>query len=205
MSVISVRPQKKQTKTKTTTTRTRTTSQTTTTTTTTNILYILVQLMRSQNGRISRQILKVVHNDGHEKIQHQKHANEDERDEINVSKGRAAIDFAGDSRDSRMTLGADARQHDLLPRLAGAAAKQQQETQEEVGEVVVPIDGGIWGILRQIAEYLHPNDGVDEEEDEDQQTNVRQRLEGLDERPQESSDAFAASKEFDQSRGSEES
>lgn len=46
--------------------------------------------MSPQNGRIACQIVKVVHDDSHEQIQHEKGAEEDEGDKIQVGHLRAA-------------------------------------------------------------------------------------------------------------------
>ena len=42
----------------------------------------LVEVMSSQNRRIACQVIKVVHDDSHEEIQHQKGTEEDKGDEI---------------------------------------------------------------------------------------------------------------------------
>ena len=41
--------------------------------------------MRSKNGGISGKIIKVVHDDRHEQVEHQEGAQEDEGDEVDVS------------------------------------------------------------------------------------------------------------------------
>lgn len=51
---------------------------------------------------------------------------------------------------------------------------------------------------------LHPNDGVDEEEHGNEQTDVRQGLEGLNEGPQQDSDGVALPQQFDQTSSSEQ-
>lgn len=51
---------------------------------------------------------------------------------------------------------------------------------------------------------LHANDGVDEEEHDDEQGNVGQRLKRFDERPQKSSDTFAPGQQFDEAHDAEE-
>ena len=159
--------------------------------------------MRPQDGAVAREIIEIVHDDGDEEVQHQKHAKEDEGDEIDVGQRRAAGDFARVLRYDGMALGADASHHNVLPRLARTAAEEQQETEQEIAEVVVPVDGRT-GVEGEVAENLHPHYAVDEEKNENQETDVRQRLEGLNECPEQGFDAFPASEEFDQASGAEQ-
>ena len=44
----------------------------------------LGQMMRSQNGPITSEIVKVVHDDGNEEVQHDESAKEDEGDKVDV-------------------------------------------------------------------------------------------------------------------------
>ena len=44
----------------------------------------LVQVMSSQNGGIACQVIEVVHDDSHEKIEHEEGTEEDKGDEIKV-------------------------------------------------------------------------------------------------------------------------
>ena len=46
---------------------------------------------------------------------------------------------------------------------------------EDVSEVIVSVDGSV-GVVGDVAEQLHADDRVDEEQDHHQHTNVRQGL-----------------------------
>ena len=85
-------------------------------------------MVSSQDGRVSSQVVEVVHDDGHEQVEHQKRAEEDERDEVGVGEGRAAglegVDnFAGRlvvlERPRVAHAARFAGQHDARPRLSG--------------------------------------------------------------------------------------
>lgn len=52
--------------------------------------------------------------------------------------------------------------------------------------------------------HLHADNRVNEEQHNDEQRHIRQRLERLDERPQQRSYAFAATQEFDESHHTEQ-
>ncbi len=56
----------------------------------------------------------------------------------------------------------------------------------------------------EVAEDLHADDGVDEEEHGDEQDDVGQRLEGLHERPQQDPDGLALPQQLDQPGGAEQ-
>ena len=47
-------------------------------------------MVRAQDGRVSGQVVEVVHDDGHEQVEHQEGAEEDEGDEVGVGEGGAA-------------------------------------------------------------------------------------------------------------------
>ena len=49
----------------------------------------LVEVMRSQNGPVARQVVKVVHDNGHEEIDDQERADDVEGDEVSIGKGCA--------------------------------------------------------------------------------------------------------------------
>ena len=55
-----------------------------------------------------------------------------------------------------------------------------------------------------LAKDVHANDGVDEEEHQYQQRNIWQRLQGLQEGPQERANAFTTRQQFDQTHGAEQ-
>jgi len=50
----------------------------------------LVEMMRAQDRRVSREVIEVVHDDGNEEIQHEERAKEDERHKIGVGDVGAA-------------------------------------------------------------------------------------------------------------------
>lgn len=57
----------------------------------------LVQMMRTQDGRVSGQVVKVVHDDCHEQVEHEERAEEDEGDKVDVGEVGAAhfgVEFA---------------------------------------------------------------------------------------------------------------
>ena len=55
--------------------------------------YELSQVVRAQYGRVSGEVVKVVHDDSHEQVQHDEGAEEDERDEVDVRHVRATSLF----------------------------------------------------------------------------------------------------------------
>lgn len=77
-------------------------------------------MVGAKDGRVPRQVIEIVHNDGDEQIQHQERAEEDERDEIGVGYVRAAATllFTG-FRVAGPTL--HAGQHYVRPCLASRA------------------------------------------------------------------------------------
>ncbi len=44
----------------------------------------LAQVVRAQDGGVPREVVKVVHDDGHEQVEHDEGAQEDEGDEVHV-------------------------------------------------------------------------------------------------------------------------
>ena len=50
-------------------------------------------MMRTQNGRISCQVVKVVHDNSHKQVQHDERAKEDEADKVEVSEDGPTILF----------------------------------------------------------------------------------------------------------------
>jgi len=49
------------------------------------------QMMRPQDWRVSGQVIKVVHDDGHEQVEHNEGAQEDEGDKVHVREIAAAV------------------------------------------------------------------------------------------------------------------
>ena len=59
----------------------------------------------------------------------------------------------------------------------GALPKENQQRVEERLKVVVRVDRRVF-VQSDLAEHLHADDGIDEEEHRNEQCNVWQRLEG---------------------------
>lgn len=55
-----------------------------------------------------------------------------------------------------------------------------------------------------LSPYLHPNNSINEEQHKNQQSDIRQRLKGFDESPQQSPDAFAPGEQLYQPHHTEE-
>ena len=50
----------------------------------------LIQVVRAQDGPVPRQVVEVVHDDGHEEVEDEEGTEDEEGDEVNVGKVRAA-------------------------------------------------------------------------------------------------------------------
>ena len=87
--------------------------------------------MRPEDALVASQVLKVVHDDGDEQVEKQKHGQKDEGDEERDGEEAAAAAGRRDGR-PRVALGVNASEHNLLPILAGGAAEKQQQTDWEV-------------------------------------------------------------------------
>lgn len=82
---------------------------------------IFVEVMRSENRRIPREIIKVVHDDGDKEIEHEERAEKVEGDEEEVGEEIAAfIKTAFLTRPARSAV-----QHDELPGLACGTATEK--------------------------------------------------------------------------------
>ena len=46
--------------------------------------YEFSQVMRAKNGRVTCEVVKIIHDDGHEQVQHDERAEEDERYEVDI-------------------------------------------------------------------------------------------------------------------------
>ena len=132
-------------------------------------------MVGTKDGGISGEVVKAVSDDGHNNVQHNERTQEDEGDEIDVGHWRAApllrvrhvelsvlgvvplvsVRVAG----SPVHCG----HHDVGPSLASCASEEHDLGLENVPEVVVPINL-CFRIIGDIAEHLHPNDGIYEEE-----------------------------------------
>lgn len=51
----------------------------------------LSEMVGPQNGWVSSQVIKVVHDDGHEEVEHDERAQEDEGDKVDVGQGGATV------------------------------------------------------------------------------------------------------------------
>lgn len=80
---------------------------------------VLVQMVRSQNGGISREIVEVVHDNSHKQVEHEEGAEENEGDEVDV--GDIAAAFLVWVARARLT--ARTIQHDRLPGLTGCTTE----------------------------------------------------------------------------------
>ena len=131
--------------------------------------------MRTKNGGVTSEVVKTVGDDGNHNVQHNKRTQEDESDEVKVGDGRAAA-LLWISHVELSVLGVVplvsfgitrtsiyGGHHNIGPGLASCASEEHDLGLENVPEVVVPINLCFW-IIGDIAEHLHPNDGVYEEE-----------------------------------------
>jgi len=57
--------------------------------------YVLAQVVGAQDGGVPGQVVEVVHNDGHEQIEHEESGEEDEANEVAVGEVHAALLVAG--------------------------------------------------------------------------------------------------------------
>lgn len=53
--------------------------------------HVLVEMMSAQNGRVTCQVVEIVHDDGHEQVEHEKRAEKDEANEVSVGKVQTAL------------------------------------------------------------------------------------------------------------------
>ena len=97
----------------------------------------------------------------------------------------------------------DTGQHDLLPGLARAAAEEQQHGPAEGLEVVVPVHVGVV-VQGNPTKDLHSHHAVDEEYECDEDGDPGQGLEGLEESPQQGSDAFVFVEQFHETSHTEQ-
>jgi hypothetical protein len=149
-------------------------------------LHKVVQVMRAENGPISRQVVEIVHDDGHEQVDNQEGAQAHKGHKVGnghpagaVLLLRAAVALCARRPRKRIArLDRLNRDHDLLPRLARGRPKEHHESARERAEVVVPRDLRLARILveNDLAEELHADHGVDEEHHDDEQDDIWQGL-----------------------------
>lgn len=156
----------------------------------------LRQVVRAQDGGVARQVVEAIHDDGHHDVQHDEAAQEDKGHEIEVGHVGSAglVRIHGKASGSvdlvrpLVTMAAtDAGHHDVGPGLSRRASEEHHEGLRYGAEVVVPLDGCV-RVEVDVAEELHADDGVDEEEHDHEHHDVGQGLDGLDEREQEDPD-----------------
>jgi len=114
-------------------------------------------MVRAKNGPISRQIVEVVHDDGHEQVQNEEGADNEEGDKVGEGKVGATTLFAVGVVRVGVALNCgvfDARKHDLLPGFSSSWAKEYKKRLGERLEVVVPGDGRVPLINSDFSEYL---------------------------------------------------
>lgn len=171
----------------------------------------LRQVMRAQNGRVARQIVEAVHNDGDHNVEHNEAAQEDEGNKIEIGDVGAACLVRIHWQTCRLieldgTLVAkpagDTSHHDVRPGFSGRASKQHHESLKDGPKVVVALDGSV-GIQVDVAEQLHAHDGVDEEQHHHQHHDIRQGLDGLHKGEEQDTDADAPAQQLDKSSGAE--
>ena len=103
----------------------------------------LVEMVGAQDGPIPGEVIEVVHDDGDEQVEDEEGADDKKGDEVGVGKVRAAASRVACvltphvAKHVRVFL---ARQHDLLPGLAGGGSEQDEERLREGLEVVVPVN-----------------------------------------------------------------
>ena len=90
-----------------------------------------------------------------------------------------------------------------MPSLAGCRPEENQQRPEERLEVVVSVDVGVV-VLGYPAKHLHAHHAVDEEDEGDEQANPGQGLEGLEEGPEEGSDALVLVEQLDEPSDTEQ-
>ena len=170
----------------------------------------LPQVVGPEDGPVTGEIVKVVHDDGHKQVEDKEGAEDEETDEVNVGKVRAAtsrgpsiirlgIEISSELINFNLKLTHvfiasdvwmfDHGQHDLLPGLSGGAPEQEEHGPAEGLEVVVPVHVGVV-VQGNPTKDLHPDHAVDEEDKGDEDGDPGQGLEGLEEGPEESSDAL---------------
>lgn len=155
--------------------------------------------MCAQNWWVSGQVVEVVHDDSHEQVKHKERAEEDEGDKISVGHcWPASFLWVKDPVGCLIVLVGHgvawpallAGQHDAGPRLACGTPEQHHDAGPERLEVDVPVVLCV-RVEVDVPEYLHPDDGIDEEQHGNEQDDVGKSLERLDEGPQKDTDGVA--------------
>jgi len=166
----------------------------------------LVKMVGAQDGPVPGEVVEVVHDDSHKEVEDEEGADDEEGDEVDESEvGAATGGVVGVLRSlvANDVWSLDTAQHDLLPGLSRGRPEQDQEGLGEGLEVVVPVDVGPL-LRRNLAEHLHADDAVDEEDESYEDGYPGQGLEGFDEGPEEGPDALALAQQLDQPHHTEQ-
>ena len=91
-----------------------------------------------------------------------------------------------------------------MPGLASCRSEEDQQRPEECLEVVVSVDVGVV-VLGYPTKHLHAHNAVDEEDEGNEEADPGEGLEGLEEGPEEGSDALVFVEQFDKPRHTEQS
>ena len=144
----------------------------------------LGQMVTTQNGAVPCEVIETVHDDGDHDVQHDKAAQENEGDEVEVGDVGSArlvrvhgeagglVDLNGELVTN---LAADARHHDFGPSFACGTSEENHESLENGAKVGVSLNGSV-GVKVDVAKQLHADDGVDEEQHHHQHHDVWQGL-----------------------------
>ena len=89
----------------------------------------LVKMMSSQNGPVSGEVVKVVHDDGHEQVEDEEGGHDKEGDKVGIGHDGSTTFWIASFITARITLDVirlDAGHHDLLPHLSCCAPNGQK-------------------------------------------------------------------------------
>ena len=144
----------------------------------------LGQMVTAQNGAVPCKVIETVHDDSDHDVQHDKAAQENEGDKVevrNVGSARLVwvhgeaggfVDLYGEFITN---LAANTRHHDFGPRFACGTSEENHESLENGAKVGVSLNGSV-GVKVDVAEQLHADDGIDEEQHHHEHHDVWQSL-----------------------------
>ena len=171
----------------------------------------IVEMMGAENALILTQEREIVHNYSHKQVQHEEGTIEDETDEIDPSDVTAtsiSLLIRYLLVDCEVTQGTSGtRVHNIRPIFSSSTPKKYLECGKKRAEVIISVNLVPWLIfllLRYMRKKMHAKNGVDEEEQENECTNVWKSFERLDKREHEHFDGFASVEQFYEPRSSEE-
>ena len=140
--------------------------------------------MRSQDGTVPGEIVKAIHDDSDDNVEHDEAAEKDEGDKVGVRYGRSTPLVGIDHFPRRLVVAVgsgvarptrNAGHHDVWPGFTGGTSEEHEEGAEDGLEVVVALDRSV-RIDGNVAKHLHAHDGVDEEQHAHQQAHVGESL-----------------------------